>query len=155
MEELVDEGVTTNIGVSNFQGSLLVDLLRYARIRPQALQIEIHPYLTQVPLVKFAQQQQIAVTGYSSLGPASYIELSMDRGAPSLLEHEVVGKIATAHNKSTWLQQCQYMALHLTLPQHLRRSFCVGETSQYDLYCMVLNCGFTGQRSSISQLFRR
>lgn len=101
MEELVDEGVTTNIGVSNFQGSLLVDLLRYARIRPQALQIEIHPYLTQVPLVKFAQRQEIAVTGYSSLGPASYIELSMDRGAPSLLEHDVVGKIATAHNKST------------------------------------------------------
>lgn len=70
MEELVDEGLAKNIGLSNVQGSLLVDVLRYARIPPQVLQVEIHPYLTQEPLVKLAQGHGIAVTAYSSFGPA-------------------------------------------------------------------------------------
>lgn len=70
MEELVDEGLVKNIGLSNVQGSLLLDVLRYARIPPQVLQIEVHPYLTQEPLVKLAQLHGIAVTAYSSFGPA-------------------------------------------------------------------------------------
>lgn len=44
MEELVDAGLATSIGVSNYAGGLVLDLLRYARIRPQTLQIEHHPY---------------------------------------------------------------------------------------------------------------
>jgi D-xylose reductase len=100
LEEVVDEGLATNIGVSNFQGSLLVDLLRYARIKPAALQIEHHPYLTQEPLIKFAQANDIAVTAYSSLGPASYIELDMGHGIPSLMEHDTITKIASKHGKS-------------------------------------------------------
>lgn len=70
MEELVDAGLAKNIGLSNVQGSLLLDVLRYARIPPQVLQIEIHPYLTQEPLVKLAQLHGIAVTAYSTFGPA-------------------------------------------------------------------------------------
>jgi diketogulonate reductase-like aldo/keto reductase len=70
MEELVDDGLAKNIGLSNVQGSLLLDVLRYARIPPQVLQIELHPYLTQEPLVKLAQLHGISVTAYSSFGPA-------------------------------------------------------------------------------------
>ncbi|KAF9654207.1 Aldo/keto reductase [Thelephora ganbajun] len=100
MEELVDEGMVKNIGLSNAQGSLLIDVLRYARIPPQVLQVEIHPYLTQEPLVKLAQLHGIAVTAYSSFGPASYIELSMDQGAASLFENDVVTSIAKAQSKT-------------------------------------------------------
>ena len=70
MEELVDEGLVKDIGLSNVQGSLLIDVLRYARIPPKVLQIEVHPYLTQEPLVKLAQLHGLAVTAYSSFGPA-------------------------------------------------------------------------------------
>lgn len=62
MEKLVDEGLAKSIGVSNFQGSLLMDLLRYARIRPATLQIEHHPYLVQETLLKLAKAEGIAVT---------------------------------------------------------------------------------------------
>jgi len=100
MEELVDEGLTKNIGLSNVQGSLLLDVLRYARFQPQVIQTELHPYLTFESFVKLAQLHGIAVTAYSSFGPASYIELSMDRGAPSLLKHDVVANIAQAQSKT-------------------------------------------------------
>ncbi|KAF7307049.1 Aldo-ket-red domain-containing protein [Mycena indigotica] len=101
MEELVDVGIAKNIGISNFQGSLIADMLRYARIKPQVLQIELHPYLTQEALVKYAKEVGLAITAYSSFGPASWIELSMDQGAPSLLDHDVVSAAATKHNKTT------------------------------------------------------
>ncbi|KAF7339340.1 Aldo-ket-red domain-containing protein [Mycena sanguinolenta] len=101
MEELVDAGLTKNIGLSNCQGSLILDVLRYARIKPQVLQIELHPYLTQEHLVDLAKTLDIAITGYSSFGPQSYIELNMDRGAGSLLAHDVVTSLAKQHNKTT------------------------------------------------------
>ncbi|CAG8662765.1 3331_t:CDS:2, partial [Acaulospora colombiana] len=72
MEKLADEGLAKNIGVSNFNGSLLLDVLRYARIPPAVLQIEHHPYLVQQPLLDLAKSRDIAVTAYCSFGPASW-----------------------------------------------------------------------------------
>lgn len=74
--------------------------MRYARIEPQVLQVELHPYLTQDPLVQLAKTLGVAVTAYSSFGPQSYVELGAHKGAASLLEHNVVTDIAKAHNKS-------------------------------------------------------
>ncbi|KAL4946758.1 hypothetical protein BDV06DRAFT_229655 [Aspergillus oleicola] len=92
MEGLVDAGLARGIGVSNFNGGLILDLLKYARIKPATLQIEHHPYLTQETLVKYAQSQGITVTAYSSFGPSSYRELEAEDAlsAPLLLEHPVV-----------------------------------------------------------------
>jgi len=75
MEDLVNKGLAKSIGVSNFQGSLILDLLRYAKIRPATLQVEHHPYLVQPTLLKLAESEGIAVTAYSSFGPQSFIEL--------------------------------------------------------------------------------
>lgn len=100
MEQLVDEGLAKNIGISNCQGSLLLDIMRYARIPPQVLQVELHPYLSQEPIVELAKTLGIAVTAYSSFGPQGYYELNMDRGLTSLFQHDEVAKIATSHGKS-------------------------------------------------------
>ena len=62
MESLVHSGLARSIGISNFNGALIMDLLRYAKIVPAALQIEHHPYLTQSTLVEFAQAQGMPVT---------------------------------------------------------------------------------------------
>lgn len=83
-------------------------MLRYARIEPQVLQVEIHPYLTQEPLVNFAQSLGMAVTGYSSFGPQSFVELGMSKNTPSLLEHNVVAQIAQAHGKSECISYLTY-----------------------------------------------
>lgn len=79
-----------------------MDLLRYAKIRPATLQIEHHPYLVQETLVKYAQDQGIAVTAYSSFGPQSFLEMDMQQAkdAPLLLEHPAVKKIAEKHGKT-------------------------------------------------------
>ncbi|KAJ7631730.1 NADP-dependent oxidoreductase domain-containing protein [Mycena polygramma] len=100
MEELVDAGLVKNIGISNCQGSLLIDIFRYARFKPQVLQVELHPYLTQEPLLALAKSLGVAVTAYSSLGPQGYYEISLDHGASSLLSLELVKSIASKHNKS-------------------------------------------------------
>lgn len=100
MEKLVDEGLAKSIGVSNFNGSLLLDVLRYARIPPAVLQIEHHPYLVQQPLLDLAKSRDIAVTAYCSFGPASWVELDMHLDVPSLLQHDVIGSIASKHGKS-------------------------------------------------------
>lgn len=102
MEKLVDQGLVRNIGISNFQGALVMDLLRYARIRPSVLQIEHHPYLTQETLVQLAKEENIAITAYSSFGPQSFFELDFKRAndTPTLFENEAVVAIAKKLKKT-------------------------------------------------------
>ena len=46
MEELVREGLVKNIGVSNVGCVKIVDVLKFAKIKPAVLQVEMHPFLT-------------------------------------------------------------------------------------------------------------
>ncbi|KAH9944218.1 xylose reductase [Epithele typhae] len=101
IEKLVDAGLAKNIGMSNAQGSLIHDVMRYARIEPQVLQVELHPYLTQESLITYCKRLNIAITAYSSFGPQSYVEINCDKGAVSLLEHDTVGSIASKNGKTT------------------------------------------------------
>lgn len=100
MEELVDSGLVKNIGICNFTTGLMSDLLSYARIRPSVLQVELHPYLTQEKLVRYCQQEKIAVTGFSPLGALSYVPIGMAEKKESVLEEEVVVAIAERTSKT-------------------------------------------------------
>jgi D-xylose reductase len=107
LEELVQtsenpSGFVKSIGVSNFHTQLLYDLLSYATIPPSALQIEHHPYLTQPELIKMAQENNIAVTGYSTFGPLSFLELGNTAalGAKPLFETDIITEIAAKHGKT-------------------------------------------------------
>lgn len=96
LEDCVSKGLTRNIGISNFNAGLVRDLLTYAKIRPAALQIEHHPYLTQQALIKYVQSEGIAITAYSTFGPQSFVEMDHPKvkDAPLVLDHPVVKKIA-------------------------------------------------------------
>ncbi|KAF5519239.1 NAD(P)H-dependent D-xylose reductase XYR1 [Colletotrichum aenigma] len=102
MESLAASGLSKSIGVSNFQGQLLYDLLRYAKIPPATLQIEHHPYLVQPDLIKLAANEGIAVTAYSSFGPASFKEFNMEHATDfvPLFEEPTVSEIAKKHGKT-------------------------------------------------------
>lgn len=102
LEKLVQKGKIKSIGISNTNGSLLLDLLRGASIKPAVLQIEHHPYLQQKEYVKWVQDQGIAVTAYSSFGPQSFVELNHPKvgECTALFKHNDIVSIAEKHGKS-------------------------------------------------------
>lgn len=102
MEALVSKGKVKSIGISNFTGPLIEDLLRGAKIPPAVLQIEHHPYLQQKRLVEWVQSKGIAITAYSSFGPQSFLELKHEGALkiPGLFEHEDIASIAKKHDKT-------------------------------------------------------
>ncbi len=100
MEQLVRDGLVRNIGVCNFNCSLLRDLLSSVEIAPAVLQIERHPYLTQAKLLRFCQQERIAVTAFSPLGAASYFSLAMAEKGESVLEQATLRDLASQHGKT-------------------------------------------------------
>jgi len=101
LEELVTEGLVKNIGISNFNCQHIMDLMKYAKIKPAVLQVEIHPFLQQNQLVEYCQRKQVhlPITAYSSFGSISYIPLGL-KNAVNLLEHDVVKAIANKHKRS-------------------------------------------------------
>lgn len=103
LETLVDTALARSIGVSNFTSQLIMDVLRYAKIPPATLQIEHHPYLAQLGLVKYAQENGIAITAYSSFGPQSFIELDMQiaKDTPLLFENPTIKSIAEKKGKTS------------------------------------------------------
>lgn len=71
MEQAVEEGLTKYIGVSNFAVEDLKLILDNSRVKPVVNQIEFNAYLqNQTPgIVKFCQENDILVLGYSPLAP--------------------------------------------------------------------------------------
>lgn len=97
VEALVGASLARSIGVSNFQAQLLYDLLRYAKIPPATLQIEHHPYLVQQELLNLCKAEGIAVTAYSTFGPASFLEFDgflHAKGLVPLMQDQEIVRIA-------------------------------------------------------------
>ena len=94
MESLKEEGLTKHIGICNYSSSLLHDLMNYCETKPEILQIESHPYLTQEKLIRLAKNYGLEVTAFSPLGSISYEELGGAEESESLLRNEIVKSIS-------------------------------------------------------------
>ncbi|KAJ3369946.1 Alcohol dehydrogenase [NADP(+)] [Allomyces arbusculus] len=95
MEALVDEGKVRFLGLCNVTVSMIAEVLAVARIKPAAVQVELHPYLPQNELVDFCARRGIEVVAYSPLGsPGSVFK---DDTTPVLLRDPVVTAIAAKH----------------------------------------------------------
>ena len=101
MEKMHRQGLTKHIGVCNYTSGLLHDLMSYAKRKPDVLQIESHPYLTQERLIRLAKHYGLAVTAFSPLGASSYFELDMAQEGESVLNAAVVKKIADRVGKTS------------------------------------------------------
>lgn len=88
MEEYYKKGVFRAIGVSNFHTQHMEELLKSAEVIPAVNQLEVHPYLTQEPLVKYCQDKGIAVECWSPVA----------RG--KIFNDNVLDEIAKKYNKS-------------------------------------------------------
>lgn len=100
MEALVDAGLIRTLGCSNTTVMKLEQLLAHARIRPTAIQVEMHPFLGQPSLVHWCARHSITVTGYCPLGspgrPAQY----RAEGDPDVLGSAIVQEIASEVQRS-------------------------------------------------------
>jgi diketogulonate reductase-like aldo/keto reductase len=74
MVELQKKGLVKNLGVANFNVTILRDLLNSSKVKPVLNQFEFHPLNTQKTLVKFCKSKNIQVGAYSSFGGTGYIK---------------------------------------------------------------------------------
>nr|WP_303093766.1 aldo/keto reductase [Limosilactobacillus mucosae] len=87
-EDLKAEGLVRSIGVSNYGMVHLEYLATKAREMPVLDQLEVHPWLTEKPMLKFNDEHNIITQAWSPLG----------RG--KRLDDPVLLKLAAAHGKT-------------------------------------------------------
>ena len=90
LEELYEAGKIKAIGVSNFYPDRLVDICRFAKIKPMVNQIETNPFNAQKEAHKWLNKYEVAHEAWAPLGEKRN----------GLFENETLNKIAQAHNKS-------------------------------------------------------
>lgn len=101
MEEAHSKGLVKHLGVSNFNEDLIHNLVQSARIKPECLQVELHPYLPQKGLLDFCRENKINVTSYSPLGSSDRPDQMKKENEPILLENDVVKEVANKHGADT------------------------------------------------------
>ena len=100
MEELVKEGLVRSIGLSNVGTTKLMDVLKYCKIKPAVLQVEMHPYLVQDKLLRFTQETGVQVMAYSNFGALGYVQMGKTTQSDSPLINEVIVNLAKKYGKS-------------------------------------------------------
>lgn len=134
MEDLVDAGLTKQIGFCNIGTAMIREVLSFCRIKPSVLQVEMHPFLCQENLLRFCKEAGIAVTAFSPFGADSYLPLGMANEDERILSHPSVQEIAASHGKSSaqvvlrWAEQRGTVPIPKTQsPDHLRENFALSD----------------------------
>jgi len=90
MEKAVKEGKVRSIGISNFEGEPLEEILKIAEIKPAIIQVEAHPYYPQNELKERISEIGMHVQAWYPLG----------HGDPTLQNQPVFEKLAEKYGKS-------------------------------------------------------
>ena len=100
LEKLYKKNLVKQIGVSNYNSALLRQLVNTAEIPPQAIQIELHPYLSQKNMIKLSKSYDLEISGFSPLGAKSYVELEMADIHQDLVHHDLIQHLSCYYTKS-------------------------------------------------------
>jgi diketogulonate reductase-like aldo/keto reductase len=100
MEELLAEGRTRAIGVSNFSEQHLGDLMERTDVVPAVNQVELHPFFTQQPPREFHAKHGITTEAWSPLGGIHVYRPADPNAVLKALEHPTVTSIAEEHGKT-------------------------------------------------------
>ncbi|HTW78614.1 MAG TPA: aldo/keto reductase [Terracidiphilus sp.] len=94
MEDLVDRGLVRHIGASNMTIPKMELLLRDARIKPVANEMELHPHLQQPEFFRYLVERGIQPIGYSPIGSPGRPERDRTPEDTSPTEDPVIVEIA-------------------------------------------------------------
>ena len=97
LETLVDRGLVRHIGTSNMTIPKLKLVLRDAKIKPAANEMELHPHFQQPELFQYVLDNEIVPIGYSPLGSPSRPERDRTPDDTVDLEDPIIVAIAEAH----------------------------------------------------------
>ena len=90
LERAYKEGKIKALGISNFEGEYIEELLQTCEIKPQVIQVEAHPYFTQDELRKITDKEDIKIMSWYPLG----------HGDNSLINETIFTELANKYNKS-------------------------------------------------------
>ena len=97
MEELVDRGLVRHIGTSNMTIPKMEIVLRDARIKPVANEMELHPHFQQPEFFQYLMANRIQPIGYSPIGSPARPERDRTSDDSSPTEDPAILEIAHHH----------------------------------------------------------
>ncbi|KAL0048680.1 hypothetical protein WJX82_008571 [Trebouxia sp. C0006] len=134
MEKLVDDGLVKSIGISNFSCKKIDTLLSYARIKPVAVQVEVHPYFRNQKLVDHCKAKNIHVTAYSPMGTPPSSAMFKDYQPPLVMNDPVVKELAEKYKKNVGQICIKWGLQHGTsvIPKATSEDHVVGNADVFD-----------------------
>lgn len=118
LEKAYKEGKIKSIGISNFENEI-EELLEFAEIKPQVIQVEAHPYFTQDELRKVIDKYDIKLMSWYPLG----------HGDKSLIEEPIFAELGKKYNKSSaqiilkWHTQMGFLVIPgASNPEHIKQN---------------------------------
>ena len=91
LEKAYKEGKIKAIGISNFEGKYIDEILKQFETKPQVIQVEAHPYYTQDELRKTLDKYDIKLMSWYPIG----------HGDKKLLEEDIFKKLGNKYNKTS------------------------------------------------------
>ncbi len=91
IEKALKEGKVKSIGISNFYGERLNNLLNNAEIKPAVTQVETHPYYPQTEMKEKLNEYGTIIQAWFPLG---------GRGNDSVLTEDIIKELANKYGKS-------------------------------------------------------
>ena len=131
MEGLYEQGLAKSIGVSNWTISGLKELLKHAKVKPSANQVEVHPFLPNTALLNYCKSQDIILEAYTPLGKLSAGERLS--AVPELLEIVDRTGFTMAQVLIAWGVQRGYVVLPKSFtPERIESNFQLVQLDQQD-----------------------
>ena len=118
LEECVEEGLIKAIGLSNYNTEQIQGILDGGKIAPAVLQVEIHPFHSNAPIVEWCQAKGIVVTAYSPLGSGA--EINGER----VIDNAKLKEIAAKYDKSAAQLTCAWLVNRgiVVIPKSVKES---------------------------------
>ncbi|ODM22639.1 hypothetical protein SI65_00228 [Aspergillus cristatus] len=92
MEKIYEDGKARAIGVSNWNIPDLEKLFKFAKVKPQVNQIEIHPFLPNDELVQYCLKHDILPAAYSPLGSQNQVPTTGERVSENKTLNDIAQK---------------------------------------------------------------